>query len=127
VIDALKLTKPILVGHSLGGVELSSVATRYPQRIAGLVYFDAAYSFAFDNGEGSNIMDMQNLQGPQPPPPSAADLASFTSLGKYYVRVNGFPFPEAELRMQRELTPHGGVGKERSFPSEALFMPLLTA
>ena len=52
VIDALKLNRPILVGHSLAGAELSSVANSHPGRVAGLVYLDAAYSYAFDNGKG---------------------------------------------------------------------------
>src|SRR3977135_3426753 len=38
VTSALALNRPVLVGHSVGGQELSSVATRYPSRIAGLVY-----------------------------------------------------------------------------------------
>jgi non-heme chloroperoxidase len=126
VIDALKLNRPILVGHSLAGAELSSVASRYPGRVAGLVYLDAAYSYAFDNGRGSNIMEIQKLQGPQPTPPGDADLASFSALQKYYERVNGFRFPEAELRLQRESTPQGGVGKGRSLPGGALFMPVMT-
>jgi pimeloyl-ACP methyl ester carboxylesterase len=111
VIDALQLNKPILVGHSIAGAELSSVANSHPGRVAGLVYLDAAYSYAFDNGEGTNIMEMQKLQGPQPPPPSGAELASFSALQKYYERVNGFRFPEAELRQQRELTLEGRVRK----------------
>jgi pimeloyl-ACP methyl ester carboxylesterase len=126
VIDALNLKKPILVGHSIGGVELSSLANSHPSRVAGLVYLDAAYSYAFDNGTGANAMEMQKLQGPQPPPPGPMDLASFSALQKYYVRVNGFLFPEAELRAQRESTPDGGVGKQRVLPGTALFMPLMT-
>jgi pimeloyl-ACP methyl ester carboxylesterase len=126
VIDALNLKRPILVGHSIAGVELSSVANSHPNRVAGLVYLDAAYSYAFDNGTGVNVMEMQNLQGPQPPPPSQTDLASFSALQKYYERVNGFLFPEAELRAQRESTPGGGVGKQRDLPGIALFMPLMT-
>ncbi|AOS46311.1 Tropinesterase [Lacunisphaera limnophila] len=47
VLDALKLHQPVLVGHSIGGQELSSVGSRYPERIAGLVYLDAAYDYAF--------------------------------------------------------------------------------
>ena len=70
-------------------------------------------------------MDIQNLHAPQPPPPNASDLASFSALQKYYERVNGFRFPEAELRQQRELTVDGGVGKQRGFPGVALFMPLM--
>lgn len=126
VIDALNLKKPILVGHSIGGVELSSLANSHPNRVVGLVYLDAAYSYAFDNGAGVNAMEMQKLQGPQPPPPSQTDLVSFSALQKYYERVNGFLFPEAELRAQRESRPDGGVGKQRDLPGTALFMPLMT-
>lgn len=126
VIDALKLSRPILVGHSIAGVELSSVANRHPNKVAGLVYLDAAYSYAFDNGTGANVMEFQKLKGPQPPTPSETDLASFSALQKYYERVNGFPFPEAELRAQRESTPDGRVGKQRDFPGATLFMPLMT-
>jgi non-heme chloroperoxidase len=126
VIDTLNLKKPILVGHSIAGVELSSIANSYPNRVGGLVYLDAAYSYAFDNGKGANIMAIQKLQGPQPPPLSQMDLASFSAFQKYYERVNGFLFPEAELRAQRESTPDGGVGRQRDLPGTALFMPLMT-
>jgi pimeloyl-ACP methyl ester carboxylesterase len=50
VLDALKLDKPILVGHSIAGAELSWMANAHPNRIAGLVYLEAGYSYAFDNG-----------------------------------------------------------------------------
>jgi non-heme chloroperoxidase len=126
VMDALHLSRPILVGHSIAGVELSSIANSHPNRVAGLVYLDAAYSYAFDNGKGSSIMEMQKLQAPEQPPPSKADLVSFNALQKYYLRVNGFLFPEAELRTQRESTPDGGVGKQLNPPGSALFMPLIT-
>jgi non-heme chloroperoxidase len=126
VIDTLNLKKPILVGHSIAGVELSSIANSYPNRVGGLVYLDAAYSYAFDNGKGANILEIQKLQGPQPPPPSQVDLASFGAFQKYYERVNGFLFPEAELRAQRESTPDGGVGRQRDLAGTALFMPLMT-
>jgi non-heme chloroperoxidase len=125
VIDTLRLNKAILVGHSIAGTELSSVANSHPNRVAGLVYLDAAYSYAFDNGEGTNVMEMQALHAPQAPPPNGADLASFSALQKYYERVNGVRFPEAELRQQRESTPSGGVGKQHDFPGVALFMPLM--
>lgn len=49
VMDQLKLDKPVLVGWSLGGEELSSVGSRFPQRVTALVYLDAAYPYAFYN------------------------------------------------------------------------------
>ena len=125
VIEALKLDSPVLVGHSIAGAELSSVANRHSDRVAGLVYLDAAYSYAFDNGKGADVMQMQRLKAPSPPSPDRADLASFPAFTKYQERVNGFRFPEAELRQERIETLGGEVGKQRDFPGGALFMPLL--
>ena len=48
VVDALNLEKPILVGHSLAGQELSSIGSRHPEKVTGLVYLDAGYRYAFD-------------------------------------------------------------------------------
>ena len=125
VLNALKLNRPILVGHSLAGAELSSIANSHPERLAGLVYLEAAYSYGFDNGKGSRIKEIQELHGPQPPPPSGADLASFSALQEYYERVNGFRFPEAELRQQWESNSEGGVGKQRNFPGGAMLVSLI--
>jgi non-heme chloroperoxidase len=48
VIAALNLDKPILVGHSFAGEELSSVGSRHPEAVSALIYLDAAYSYAYD-------------------------------------------------------------------------------
>jgi non-heme chloroperoxidase len=116
VLDALQMQRPVLVGHSIGGQELSSVAARYPVRVAALVYLDAGYPYAFDNGKGPTLNEFQGLRGPQPPPPREADLTSFTRLRQYFLRVRGFAFPEAELRQQRPVSPDGRVGRPRDFP-----------
>src|ERR1700730_10938881 len=47
VLDALKLDRPVLAGHSIAGEELSSVGSRQPQRIAGLIYLDAGSQYAY--------------------------------------------------------------------------------
>ena len=47
VIDFLKLSKPILIGHSIAGEELSSIGSRHPDKVAGLIYVDAGASFAY--------------------------------------------------------------------------------
>lgn len=44
VMTALKIERPVLIGHSLAGEELSSIGTRYPEKVAGLIYIDAAYT-----------------------------------------------------------------------------------
>jgi non-heme chloroperoxidase len=48
VIDSLNLKKPVLAGASFGGLMLSSVATRHPDRIAGVIYLDAWHTYDKD-------------------------------------------------------------------------------
>jgi non-heme chloroperoxidase len=63
VLDALKLDRPVLVGHSLAGEELSSIASRHPEKIAGLIYLEAGYGYAFyDRVHGDAIFDFFQLQ-----------------------------------------------------------------
>jgi pimeloyl-ACP methyl ester carboxylesterase len=47
VLDALKLERPVLAGHSMAGEELSSIGSRHPDRVAGLIYMDAGYTYAY--------------------------------------------------------------------------------
>lgn len=47
VIDALQLNRPVVAGHSIAGEELSSIGTRHPQKVAGLIYLDAIYQYSF--------------------------------------------------------------------------------
>jgi pimeloyl-ACP methyl ester carboxylesterase len=125
VLDSLKLKHPVLAGHSIAGAEMSTVANSHPQRVAGLVYLDAAYSYAFDNDKGASAKEMQDLSAPQPPPPGSADLASFAALQKYFQGVDGFQIPEAELRQQRKEAPGGAVGAQRNPPGGAMLMSVV--
>lgn len=43
VLDSLKIARAIFVGHSIAGDELSELGAHSPERVAGLVYLDAAY------------------------------------------------------------------------------------
>ena len=47
VIDTLKLERPVLAGHSMAGEELSSIGSRHPERVSGLIYLDAGYAYAY--------------------------------------------------------------------------------
>ena len=63
VIDALGLKRPVLVGHSIAGEELSSIGSRYPDKIAGLIYLDAGYGYAlYSPDPGDTRLDAQELQ-----------------------------------------------------------------
>ncbi|SPE39182.1 Putative hydrolase or acyltransferase of alpha/beta superfamily (modular protein) [Candidatus Sulfopaludibacter sp. SbA3] len=63
VIDSLKLNKPVLVGHSVAGEELSSVGSRHPEKVSGLIYLDAAQPYAFyDRERGDFDLDWKEIQ-----------------------------------------------------------------
>ena len=49
VLEYEQLSQVILVGHSYGGVVITAVAERIPERLAHLVYLDA---YVLENGEG---------------------------------------------------------------------------
>jgi len=56
VIGTLKLDHPVLVGHSIAGQELSSIGSRHPEKVAGLIYLDAVNSYSFyQPGELSSL------------------------------------------------------------------------
>jgi len=64
VLDSLKLDRPVLVGHSIGGEELSSVGTRHAEKVAGLIYLDAGYAYAYyDPSLGDLSIDSLYCQG----------------------------------------------------------------
>ena len=63
-LDAMGIGRVTLVGYSLAGNELTEFAGVFPQRVAKLVYLDAAYDLAENKEIGKNL----NL-----PPPRADD------------------------------------------------------
>jgi pimeloyl-ACP methyl ester carboxylesterase len=59
VIDVLNLQKPVLAGHSIAGEELSSMGSRHPEKVSGLIYLDAGFPYAFyDRAHGDPQLDM---------------------------------------------------------------------
>jgi pimeloyl-ACP methyl ester carboxylesterase len=55
VIDVLHIEKPVIAGHSIAGQELSSIGTRHPEKIAGLIYLESLYPYAFYNPGEPNL------------------------------------------------------------------------
>src|SRR4030095_8931713 len=62
VIDTLQIRRPVLVGHSIAGAELSAVANSTPNRIAALVYLEAVYPYAFAHGKGPRLEAFQTMR-----------------------------------------------------------------
>jgi non-heme chloroperoxidase len=89
VLDALALERPVLIGHSIAGQELSFLATNHPNRIAGVAYIDGAYGYAFHRpGAHDNLKELRRkldlleaeLNGP-PRTPSQLSSAIRSVLG----------------------------------------------
>jgi pimeloyl-ACP methyl ester carboxylesterase len=67
VIEFERLSDIVLAGHSYGGMVVTGVADRVPQRIRHLIYLDA---FVPQNGQS-----LFDLRGPAPPAPASAGQA----------------------------------------------------
>lgn len=100
VLDSLGLSKVFLAGHSIAGDELTAFAGRYPDRVAGLVYLDAAY-------DHSGIAPMLGRTPPPAIPMQPADSASPAAVDAYLERTWGMKVPEAQLRAIGKYGPTG--------------------
>jgi len=109
VLDARRLKAPVLAGHSLGGQELTVLASAHPHRIAGLVYIDGLVDLTFD------WKPYQELQSKlpaamKPTQPSIADYRSFQAYRDWQMMTMGIAFPESELRQGFRAKPDGTMG-----------------
>lgn len=100
VLDSLGLAKVFLVGHSIAGDELTAFAGSYPDRVAGLIYLDAAY-------DHSGIAPMLGRTPPPAIPMQSADSASPAAVDAYLKRTWGMMVPEAQLRAVGRYEPSG--------------------
>ncbi len=76
--NALRLDRPISrLGHSIAGEELSSVGTRYTEKVFALIYIDAGYSYAlYDKADGDPVLDTPSSCGTKLEANSASRHAS---------------------------------------------------
>jgi non-heme chloroperoxidase len=109
VIEAMGVDKPIVIGHSFAGEELHVLGARYSDKIAGLVYIDAAFNRGDNSDNEAHDAVAKTL--PTAPSPGPRDMASFTTLRAFLEKTQGTPFPEAHLRARYLTNPDGTVGR----------------
>lgn len=117
VLNSLKLVKPVLVGHSMAGEELTRLGDEHSDRLAGLVYLEAAADPTdFPASSPAYMALYHNLPAPMRdhPGPSVADRRSFDAYREWQVRSGEVAFPESELRNMFETNPDGSVGKYKA-------------
>jgi non-heme chloroperoxidase len=96
-LDALKLDRVILVGHSIAGEEMTRFAATYPGRVDRLVYLDAAYDRIDADSMFQEVFPVPpNV--PVRPTPTAADTATPASYVAFVHRTRGVNIPEADIR-----------------------------
>jgi non-heme chloroperoxidase len=98
VMDAMRLGKVLLVGHSIAGDELTWLGGHHPDRFSGLVYLDAAYDRSGDpkSPDALRLRELGRALPPEPPRPPQAML-NFDAMTKMLVERGHVPLPEGEL------------------------------
>ena len=84
-MDALHIDKADLVGYSAGGVEVTEVAAKFPDRVLHVIYFDSAYVW---NGGWAPYPPKGKL--PEYFTPPATAMASLNDYLEYY-RATYYP------------------------------------
>jgi non-heme chloroperoxidase len=106
ILDSLNLGSVVLIGHSLGGDEMTLVAHKYPQTMKALVYIEAAYNRV----TARKFMTQYTAPQSDLPPPTPADLESAEAYRAYYARINGVTLPLSEIRALYHWTSDGRRG-----------------
>ena len=110
VAGFLKLHRPILVGHSFAGEEMTLLGTEDPSKIGGLVYLDAAYDRTTASSARWNALAAQT----RPPPPTEDEQRSYSALRSWYAHTMHIDPPEADLRANSVPSPMSPIGAPRT-------------
>ena len=103
VLDSLGSGRVVLAGHSLGGDEMTLFARRHPERVAALIYIEAAY----DRASSRDSMAHYPAPASETPPATEADLSSVGAYRSFYARVNGVTMPLSEIEAMYRWAPDG--------------------
>lgn len=105
-LDSLGVERATLVAHSVGGDEITGFAARFPARVDGLVYLEAAYD---RHGMTGRLIQrfLLNQLPPTAPRPGRRDKSSVTAFGQYLESIYGVAWPESEVRATRRFDASG--------------------
>lgn len=112
-IEALGLKRPVLAGHSAAGNEITTLASEHPDAASGLVYLDAVFD---PKDLPAQDAHKRELHARTPAwyrrdlPPTVEESTTFAGFAAHQRRVNGFAFPESEIRQDFAANPDGSRG-----------------
>jgi pimeloyl-ACP methyl ester carboxylesterase len=104
VMDAMRLDKVVLVGHSIAGDELTWLGGHHPDRFNALIYLDAAYDRSGDRNAPDAVRqrELGRFLPPEPPFPPQAML-NFDVMTKMLLERGHDRLPEGELIAFRQV------------------------
>lgn len=103
VIDSLGVGKVVMVGHSLGGDEMTLLARKYAADVRALVYIEGAYNRV---SAGDSLSRYEVPESPLPRP-NKMDSSSTEAYQNYYAKINGVTMPLAEIKAMYSWTTDG--------------------
>lgn len=106
VIDSLRLGTVILVGHSLGGDEMTALALKHPDKLKNLIYLDGPY----DRVTTKDSLSKYSVPEMDSPEPTPAELKSPEGYRWFYERVNGVKMPVSEISAMFDWKDDGSFG-----------------
>jgi pimeloyl-ACP methyl ester carboxylesterase len=116
VIERGKISKPILIGHSMAGGEMTTLARNHSDRVSALVYMDAVGDLEDDPAADPEWLALQKKVPtelrPQPKC-DPVDTSTFAAFQTSRACRLGFVIPESELRNQFE-DINGSVGPAKT-------------
>jgi pimeloyl-ACP methyl ester carboxylesterase len=116
LLDSLRINRAVLGGWSMGGNEITRFAERYPDRVTGLIYFDAGYDWS------DSTVTRLFANPPISLSPAPSDMASFPAYRAWWVRsmwASGAPTASAEAEV-RDIS-HADSAGTISQPTDAVF------
>lgn len=113
VLDAMHLDKPVLVGHSMAGGELTTIGREHPGRISGLVFLEALFEPGDTIADPAFVALQQKLPAAMTKPPTL-DSSSFFAYQASQEHAHVGAFPESELRQLFAEQQNGGVGRYKA-------------
>jgi len=113
-LEQLHIEAPVLVGHSMGGGELTTLGSQHSDRLGGLVYLDGLADPRDATYTDSGFMALlEGLPAAMRTPP-ALDYSSVGAYRAAQQRESGFAFPEPELREGFAVNPDGTMGRYKA-------------
>jgi non-heme chloroperoxidase len=116
VIEGARIRRPILIGHSMAGGEMTTLARNHSDRVSALVYLDALGDLEDDPAADSEWSALQKKLPPDMRPSpicGRVDRSTFAAYQQSRACRLGFTIPESELRNQFE-DVQGRVGPART-------------